>query len=164
LSKSDEVVALNTAYSHIKRARANVPDNFDAQAANRVRQAWLTGSGADTLTPFETDVKIAADELAKAYGNNSEAGRATVEKLLAPNQSRKQLESRLDEIDELLAGKLGSYQHQFERVAPKGASEFKVVSPENEAKPKGSGPSEGDEKTLKSGTVAVYRGGKWVAK
>jgi len=92
----------------------------------------LTGSGAADLSPFEADVKISADELAKAYGNNSEAGRQAVEQLLDPNQSKEQLQARISEIEELLGGKLRSFQHQFEGVAPKGA-QFDVLSPENRA-------------------------------
>ena len=131
LSKSDEVVALNTAFAHIKRTRANVPDNFDPQLLNRVKRVLQTGSGADALSPFEADVKIAADELAKAYGNNSEAGRSTIEHLLDPNQSKAQLVSRLTEIEELLGGKIASFQDQFNRVAPEKAAPFRVMAPEH---------------------------------
>lgn len=159
LAKSDEVVALNTAYSHVSRAKANIPDNFDAQSINRIKQAVATGAGSDKLTPFETDVKIAADELAKAYGNNSEAGRQTIEHLLAPAQSKAQLEARLAEVEELLAGKLGSYQHQYERVAPKGAAPFEVLSPENR-KPAASDGRE--HKALSNGKHASRSpGGQW---
>ena len=143
LSKSDEVVALNTAYGHVSRAKANIPENFDTQTLNRIKRAWQTGSGSDTLTPFETDVKIAADELAKAYGNNSEAGRSTIEHLLEPGQSKAQLQSRLAEVEELLSSKLGSYQHQFDRVAPKGAASFRVLSEENVEKPAAPRPGAG---------------------
>lgn len=129
LAESGDVVALNTAYNHLGRAAQNMPANMDAQALNRIRQAVLTGSGSDTLTPFETDVKVAADELAKAYGNNSEAGRQAVEHLLDPKQSPAQLRARLREARELLGGKLKAYQQQFANVAPKGAR-MNIASPD----------------------------------
>lgn len=126
LSKSDEIAAITTARNHLARAESNIPDNFDAQSLNRIKQAFQTGAGADSLTPFETDVKIAADELAKAYGNNSEAGRSTIEHLLAPAQSKAQLRARLAEARELLTGKLSASQGQLDAVAPKTGSGLKL--------------------------------------
>ncbi len=134
LAVNTELQALETARNHLRRARGNIPDNMDSPTANKIRQAILTGVGADTLTPFETDVKVAADELAHAYGNNSETGRATIEHLLAPNQSKPQLEARLNEAEELLTGKMGGLTHSVTRFnVPGGADAFKDAAAQPEA-------------------------------
>lgn len=121
LAHDPEVVAANTALDHIKRARQNIPDNFDSQMMNKIRNAFLTGIGSDQLTPFETDVKVMADEIAKAYGANTEGGRTASESLFSGVQSKQQLLRRFDEQENLLGTRLHSKELQFENAAPKGA-------------------------------------------
>lgn len=142
IAKSPELVAINTASEHLALARSHVPENFDSQSLNRIKQVYLTQSGSDKLSPFEMDVKVAADELAKAYGNNSEAGRQTIEHLLDPNQSKEQLISRLNETLALLEGKRHAFQEQYDRAAKPG--KFSVGSaPEAQAPQAAGKPSPG---------------------
>ncbi len=126
VATSKDLVAANTAKTHLALARAHIPENFDAQSINKVKQVFMNKTGSDKLTPFEMDVKIAADELAKAYGNDSEAGRSTIEHLLEPTQSRAQLSARLLEAERLLAGKIETMQKQIDKVAPKGKSGMRL--------------------------------------
>lgn len=113
-----DIVAAATAQEHIKQARAHIPQNFDAPVLNRLRKAILSGSGSPEMTPFEVDVKVAADEYAKALGNNAQSGREEVESLIASAQSPQQLAVALDEIDHLLATKQAQWGEQLKKVAP----------------------------------------------
>lgn len=117
-----DIVAAATAQEHIKQARAHIPANYGPTMLNRIRQAVLSGSGSPEMTPFEVDVKVAADEYAKALGNNAQSGRQEVEHLIAAAQSPEQLATALDEIDHLLATKQDQWKQQLQKVAPKGGA------------------------------------------
>lgn len=117
-----DIVAAATAQDHIKRARANIPKNYGPQILNRMKQAVLTGEGSPEMTPFEVDVKVAADEYAKALGNNAQSGRQEVEHLLSAAQSPQQLEAALGEVEHLLESKQQQWREQLKKVAPRGST------------------------------------------
>lgn len=122
LTHDPEVVAANTALDHIERTKANIPDNFDSPTLNRIRNAVLFNTGSDKLSAFETDVRVMSDEIAKAYGANTEGGRQAQESLFSGVRSKADLIKRLNEQEGLLKTRLHSKEQQFEASAPKGTT------------------------------------------
>jgi hypothetical protein len=115
-------MAIKVAREHLATAKRLIPANYDTRGLNRIKQAFVSGTGGDQLTPFETAVLVAAHEVARVYGIEDQTGKQLIEHLLDPTQSPQQLRARLATTDELIAGKERGLEEQLGAVAPTGAA------------------------------------------
>lgn len=154
LSTDKSIGAARTAADHLARAKANIPENYDANMLNRIANNVTKGAGGTGLTGFEADVAVAAAELATAYGENAEAGKEELRKLLDPNQSKAQLHHSIDELEHLMEARIQSKRDQFMSAAPKGTALPAMLQPRPEAAaPIGAGADPIVSLTAKDGRV-----------
>lgn len=133
-----------TAKEHFKRALENMPDNLDANIANHIVNAIQKGTGGTGLSKFEADIAVGAGELSKGLGENAEAGKEAVKRLLEPGQSKGQLRDHLMELVYLQDEGIELKRRKFESAAPKGTALPEILKREA---PAGEHPAGAEQKT-----------------
>lgn len=119
--KDTGITSALIAKEHFQRALQKIPANYDTNVVNRIVNDIKAGGGSPNMSEFETDVAVGAGELSKGLGENAEAGKESIKRLLSPNQSPAQLRAHLNELIFLQDEGLEAKRQKFESVAPVGA-------------------------------------------
>ena len=122
-------LAIDVASHHLDEAERLIPDNFDTKALNQVRNAFFNNSGTDNLTAFQIAMLSSAHEIAKTLGVDDASGKAMIEHLFDPNQSKDQLKARIAEARHLMEGKTQGFARQRDLVAPTHFGEKPAAPP-----------------------------------
>ena len=115
-------LAIDVAASHLEEAERLIPENYDPKMLNRVKNAFLTGSGAEDLSAFELAMLSSAHEIAKTFGIEDQTGKQAIEQMFDPTQSPQQLRARIAQARKLMAGKIEGFKRQRDAVAPLGST------------------------------------------
>jgi hypothetical protein len=118
--------SFNTALNHLDRLEGNIPqENTGFSTYNAVANA-LSSSGSKRsidLGKWDTDANAVSNEVQKAYkgGTVNKEEYETMQKLLDRNAAPEKMRSNIQELRELLSGKLDSFRHQYESGLPPGS-------------------------------------------
>lgn len=117
--------SFNTALKHLDQMDKNVPSGTRFSTVNAVENA-LTPSGSDrgrTLGRFGVDSNAVSNEVQKAYkgGTVNKEEYETMQGLLNHNADPDTIKSNIQELRELLKGKLDSIRRQYESGLPPGS-------------------------------------------
>lgn len=115
-------LAIDVAANHLEEAERLVPQNFDPRLLNRVKNAFLTGSGSEELSGFELAMLSSAHEIAKTFGIDDQQGKQLIEHMFDSTQSPQQLRARIAQARKLMAGKTAGFKRQLDAVAPGGGA------------------------------------------
>lgn len=113
-------LAIDVAANHLEEAERLVPQNYDPRMLNRVKNAFVTGSGSEELSAFELAMLSSAHEIAKTFGIEDQQGKLAIEHMFDPTQSPQQLRARIAQARKLMAGKTEGFKRQRDAVAPDG--------------------------------------------
>lgn len=126
--------SLNTAVGHLESLSkaANALDNAPVQLWNMIANKGLTGIGDSRVTNFNTAATAVAGELATVFKSTSGTDqeiKAWRENISA-SQSPEQLKESIQTAIELLGGRLGALQAQYETGLGRKA-DFTFLSPKS---------------------------------
>ncbi len=103
----------------LEQSIAELPDDtFDSPRLNKMGQALHSAIGSEKYTDMQTKAKIVGAELAQALGEKDVEGRAMVQHLVRPEQTKKQWAVSLPALKALRDEKLGVYAETLGKLGP----------------------------------------------
>ncbi len=134
LLNDPKLVSTGQSLEHLNEAERIVRNNslkhFDAPTLNKVLSAVKKGEGNSDFTGEALVLKIAADEVANAWGNNTVEAKHAVDVFFDPNSSQEQKLAVIGGAKTLSGGAVRARQGALDRVDPNHVGGVQIETPE----------------------------------